>query len=417
MPDLHSPSDRSPVDIDRAFDALTADVTVRAGRPGAAAAMATARRRRRTTLGAAAAVVALSVGAVLLPQVAPERLGLAADLPASAPLDVAALEEATDGWITGWTADDPVGSFTQPGCIGSPSSLPPETTLGRSSFAASTHSGTIVALRGYETSAQARASYDARVAELDACRAASGTVVGDYPPGTEVRHYRTTSVGSGTDRALTDIWVAVTGQRVGVLEGSTSADAAPDDAVAAVADALVAGLRSGWVQDELEPVGAQPPTRPQLPRYDERGLTAALDGWRAAEPMDEFATPSTPCLATPHDGVAGSGSADRQGPYLAVEGYAEPGRRAAQEAERVLEGLRECREVPMTERRLGDGVTVMTYDRGGPVGHGAVWVGSSADRVMLVSVDGADAPVPGTAADAAGAWVTEVLDQPWPRAH
>lgn len=407
MPDLHSPSD-----LDRAFEVLTSELSVRSVRPGAAAAMATARRRRRTTVAAVAAAAVLAVGAVVLPLVAPERIGLVADLPPAAPFDVAAVERATDGWVDGWVADEPVGSFGQPACDTTPDSAPRETSLGRSAFASSHRSGMTLFLRGYDRPLSAEIAYDEWTDTLTGCRATTGARVGDYPDGTAVQHYRTTLVGSESDPVLTDIWVARSGDRLGVVEAVTDGAPATGDAVEGVADALVAGLRSGWTEIPMEVPEPAPPASTQMPGFDVGTLRIALAGWQPAERMDAFDSPTTPCMEPVRGGISSSEATDPDSFAVSLTGFTRGGR-AATEAADVLDMLRGCADVRTSQRALPTGVTVTTYRHDGDGGHGAVWVAHTGDRVLVVEVDGVATPLPDGTAATVGAWLRDVLDKPW----
>ena len=93
-------------DIDRAFDALTHDVTTRTHAPGAERATRTARRRRTTTVvGAVAALAVIAGGGVgiLDHRSMHTVVDPAGELPAPAPLSVDVMDAVTTGWISGWT--------------------------------------------------------------------------------------------------------------------------------------------------------------------------------------------------------------------------------------------------------------------------------------------------------------------------
>lgn len=414
-------------DLDRLFDSLTHDIATRAGRPGAEAAMATATRRRRTTLVAVAATAAVAVGGLALPQLTigdrPEWLG--GGLP-TAPLDAAAMEQATDGWIDGWTDDDTYGggSFSGPECEHSPDTPFDAATSGRSLLTAPEGSARFLAW-GFDDPRGLQRAWEAYDETLAGCPAFTRTPLDlDLPDGTLVSHFRVEPTGSGS--RVSDIWVASTGTGLGYLETVTTSGSAPDEVADDVAEALLAGVRDGWAE-ELQGVddSQAPALRPQLPSYDERDLTAALDGWQAAGRVDAEQLPTTPCLSFPTGDQAGSPtgevagsstSASPTGRFVSVVGFRDPGTQAADHVASTLEQLRGCQSTRTTERTLADGVVLVTYDRGGEAGHGAVWLAANEDRAMVVAVDGADRALPADAAPAVAGWLTDVLALPWPTA-
>ena len=412
MPETH--------DLDRAFEALAHDVMDRTAPLPARAAIGRARRRRRTTFASLAVAGAVVVAGVSVPVLGADRLdlGFADRLPEPAPLDAASLNEATAGWISGWSAGMSPDAFSAPGCRLTPEDPAAPATQGTSHFAGDDQSGAVLVLQGFTGVGEARAEWDAFARLGTACDAATRTEVPDYPGGTEVLHLR---IADGTDRpvdpgaALTDVWIARSGDDLARFETTSALGSADQTVIDAVSDALVAGMLDGSVQTEEGPVADDVPLRPQLPPLDSRDLTAALGDWRSAARVEATSLPATPCLPALDRGVAASSQASPRGHYIGVNGYPEDTTQAADELARAVEALRDCGSVTQ-QQALPGGVAQFTYDVGGPAGHGAVWLAANEDRVMVVSVDGVAEPLPDEVGGRVGGFLTDVLALPWPGA-
>lgn len=399
-------------DLDRAFTALTDDVATRAGRPGAASAIRTARRRRRTTLAAVVATAAIAVGsAVALPQLTDARPGWTdSGLPASAPLDAAALDAATDGWVSGWTDSPASNSLSGLDCEENQTDLPSTNDVGWSHFSGGEGAVATAVLLNYQAREVAAEAWERAGLDAEGCGLVTGVESDDYPDGTEVRHFVATGQQVDGSSGVTDLWFARTGASMGMLR-TFSAGGADEESARRLSDALVAGLRSGWTQDRvgdpaLEGEGQE---SLDLPDVDHARLESALRGWRAAGPQDATSDPPVPCLPLNETSAnVSTASTSQTGLYSAIEGYRNGGV-AADEVRRKLEGLRRCQSVRMVERSLGGGVTLIVWDRGGQAGHGAVWLAADEDVTVLVAADGRGTSVPLTAAREVAELVREVL--------
>lgn len=390
--------------LDRAFTSFTRDLA-HAPSPGAAAAVATARRRRRTRVGAAALAAAVIVGGGLAgPRLLPSGDGVASGAD-GAPLDAAALETATEGWLTGWEAWERFspkggGTFSMPTCFSTEDgrTKAPETGGGMSRFLGDDFAIGQAVLTDYPDVATAE---DEQQAAYGACTGATTIEV----DGTEVRHVAVPPTDA--DTVMTDVWTTRIGARRLTFQVGGRAGVAPADVAERVAEAVVAGLRSGEVQEAFddEPDAPAAVEVPQLPEVMDTDLTDALDGWRAAERGRGSGVPNTPCLSVEVTERASSSSASGspRGITWALGGFLDEttGRRTV---ERMVEELRSCDGPAMTVRTLPNGVTLATYqydDR-----HGALWLGAVGDRAGVVAVDGAPTPTPAGVDEA----VAEVLD-------
>lgn len=238
MPDLDH--------LDRALDALTRELAHERG-PGAAAAMATARSRRRTRVGAVAlAALAVVGGGLAAPELLSPEDGVAAR-GGEAPLDSAALERATEGWLSGWEPWEQYspkggGSHSVPTCLSSDplAEDEPLVAAGLSRFVGSEFAQTTAIFAEYP---DAEAAERAQDAVFPLC--SGGTTIA--VDGAQVWHYAEAPTTPGT--SVTDVWTAQIGPERLVLEMAGRAGVAPDGAVERVAEAVVAGLRSGEVQE------------------------------------------------------------------------------------------------------------------------------------------------------------------------
>ena len=259
--------------LDRALEALTRDLAHSPG-PGAAAAMSTVRRRRRTRVGAVALAALVVVGGGL----AVPRLVSSEDRAAGgggAPLDAAALERATTGWLSGWEPWERYspkggGSFSVPRCFSDLAPSGPEAVAGGlSRFVGSEFALASATFAEYPDAASAR------TAESEALTMCSGatTVTVD---GTQVRHY--SQVPSDESTWVTDVWTVQIGPERLTLEIAGRAGVATVPAVERVAETVVAGLRSGEMQESFpgDPTATDPdlpPTAARVPRRrPHRGL-------------------------------------------------------------------------------------------------------------------------------------------------
>lgn len=398
--------------LDAAFEALTRDLAHTHG-PGAAAAMTTARTRRRTKVGAVALATALVVGGGLtVPRLLFPTDGVAGN-GGSAPLDASALESATRGWLTGWEPWDEgspqaLGSFSVSECFSSDDvkDKPEQVAGGWSRFLGDDDAFATAVFAEYPDAASAEAAQSGAFSD-PSCRGGTTMTV----DGTRVWHYSQAPTEVGT--AVTDVWTVQIGAERLTLELGSRVGVAPAPAVEAVAQALVAGLRSGEVQEHYssDPNVPDPNARPPLPEFPESTLTSSLDGWRAAS--RSVAGPA-PCLSTEEDigAASGLGGSTPRGVTWRVSGF-----EAEAEAEAwvssAIDGLRACTSPSMTVETLSGGVTLATWGTGGPEGRGAVWLLAIGDRTGVVAVDGADRPMPSGVAEGVAQVLGDYLRLPW----
>ena len=376
--------------LDRAFESLTRGLA-HAPSPGAAAAVTTARRRRRTRVGAVALAALVVVGAgVAAPRVHLSGGGVAGGADGAA-LDAAALEAATEGWLTGWEPWERNslkggGGFGLPSCFATEDgrTKEPRTGGGISRFLGDDFAIGQALVTDYTDASTARKEQEAA---YGACT--GGTMI--EVDGTEVRHVAVAP--SDADTARTDVWTAQVGAQRLTLQVGGRAGVAPPDVVDRVAEAVVAGLRSGEVQETFEDEPAVPAAAqvPQLPEVMDRDLTDALAGWRAATRRDASGVPNAPCLSVEASAgaLASSASGTPRGVTWTLGGFPDE-ETARGTADRMLEEVRGCAD--MTVRTLANGTTLATYEDDD--GHGAVWLGAVGDRVGVVAVDAAPGPAP-----------------------
>lgn len=398
--------------VDAAFESLTRDLA-HAPAPGAAAAMSTARTRRRTRVGAVALAAVLAVGGgIAVPRLMSASVDGVAANGAAQPLDAAALEEATAGWLTGWEpwqrySPKGGGGFSMPACFSTEDmrDKEPQTGGGLSRFLGDDFGLAIAVFATYPDAATAER---AQAAAYGAC---TGTTTIEVD-GTEVRHVAVSPTDA--DTTVTDVWTAQIGAERMTFQVAGRAGVAPADVTERVAAAVVAGLRSGEVQEtyDSDPQAPDPEQVPQLPDVADRDLTDALAGWRAAARGTASGIPNTPCVGieVTEGAVSSSASGSPHGVTWSIGGFEDEttGRRTV---ERMVEELRGCVEPTMAVRTLAHGVTLATYEDGD--GHGALWLGAVGDRAGVVAVDGAPAPMPDGVDEAVAGVLDGWLRLPW----
>lgn len=270
--------------LDRAFAALAADLA-HSPAPGAAAAVSTARRHRRNRVGAVAlaAVVALGGGLALPGVVSPDDDGVAAGGGSVAQLDATALDRATAGWVDGWEVHEP-GTRYEASLAGASCFAPREPSVagdsrGTSWWDTTTARATVTILHYGDASSAGTAAQE--VQAPDGC----GTATTSDVDGARVRHE--VMEPDLPDTYLTDRWVVLLGSDVATLEIATEAGPAPAAVAERVAEALVAGLRSGETQETSD-------------RGLDQGLTTATVGW--TDTWQKPRTQGDPGLAPLNDG-------------------------------------------------------------------------------------------------------------------
>ena len=400
--------------IDAAFAALTRDLAHSHG-PGAAAAMSTARTRRRTRVGAVALAALVVVGGGLaVPRIHSASVDGVAANGASAPLDAPALERATEGWLSGWEEWERYstkggGGFAVPACLSGVDlgETQPQVSGGLSRFVGSEFAMATAMFAEYGDVAAAEA---AQAEAFATCRGGTTTSV----DGVRVWHYAEAPAEPGT--TLTDVWTARIGAERLTVEIGGRAGVAPEGVVDRVAEAVVAGLRSGEAQETYrsDPDAVEPDAKPQLPAVKDSDLTSALAGWKAVGRSTGTTIANTPCLSAQVDAhsVSGVGAGTPRGVSWQVGGFEDETTGPAN-VERMLEELRSCTEPRMSVSTVAKGVTLVTYDSGGAAGHGAVWLHAVGDRAMVMAVDGAAEPMPGGVADGVADVMDDWLHLPW----
>ncbi|MDR7252709.1 hypothetical protein J2X46_001685 [Nocardioides sp. BE266] len=407
MPDL----DHLDPALDRAFEALTRDLAHSPG-PGAAAAMSTARTRRRTKVGAVALATLVVVGGGLtVPQLLLPQDGVASG-GGSAPLDAAALERATEGWLDGWDLEARMsGSFTRPGCDAL-DATPLSTERGDTVLFIDDSSAT-VRISGFPDAADLGRSWDYSVGELSACDGL-GTPDEVAVDGTSVLHWRVASPDD-TGARTTDVWLAKDGLRTGLVEVVTPEQAAPADSVRGVAQALVAGVRDGWTESGTQQTAPRPLRASMLPEWPDVDLEGALAGWESPTKRAATTSPNLLCLHDRLNGVTTSvtgGGGSQHGLSYVVAGYDDPTGGEAN-VELVLDQLRACSSTEVTLETLPNGVHLATYDTGGAEPENAIWVAANGDRAGMVAVERADRPMPASARQDVADALYEILHKPW----
>ena len=402
-------------DIDLAFASLAHDVMLRAAPPAAPVAIGRARRRRRTYAGIAAAA-ALVVAGIAMPSLAGSGSGtdLADGVPDAARLDAAALNEATQGWISDW--DEGLGPpFGMPGCLDVPGvEVAGAVSLGTTKLAGQPSSGAGLTAWESPDPASLERAWDRSGAIYTDCADLAETDVADPGNGVEVRHWTAAPLPDDPGARLSDVWVARTPTRIGTLTVFTTAGSAPAPTVDAVADALVAGLLDGWTQQVEDPRDTLAvPRREQLPPFDDAGFKAAVADWRNPGRVEGASEALRACLPSIRGDSADSSGSSSWGGSYAVAGYLRPGPDAAEEVQAAAKVLRDCEVTQMTELTLPGGVTAFTYDLGTPDGHGAIWLAASADRAVTVAVDRASSPLPEAVGRAVADVVRRVLARRW----
>ena len=255
MPDLDDLDDLA---LDRAFTSLTRDLARSPG-PGAAAAVSTARRRRRTRVGAVAIATALVVGGGLaVPRALPQD-GVAAG-GGSVRLDAAALDRATEGWISDWETWERFspyggGAFGAAGCFSVDSADTEPVRYGTSRFVTPSGATAVVLIEQY---ADAEAAASAQALSLPAPDTCGTTTTYDVD-GARVRH---DSMPPGGDQVgdawLGDVWSVRIGSDRVEIELVTDVGVTEVAVAERVAQAAVAGLRDGWTQSGTSSLGTQP---------------------------------------------------------------------------------------------------------------------------------------------------------------
>lgn len=383
--------------LDHAFESLVRDLAHSPG-PGAAAAASTARRRRRTRVGAVALAALVVVGGGLtVPRVLDRDAPVTAD--AAEPLDAAALERATQGWIDGWKVWEPgatarpsyaAADCWSPGRVGGGSR-----EQGSSWFGTDGSDRATLTLQHFASDGAAAAALDEAFGRPGSC----GETTMIRVDGLEVRHDAMAPALDGL--WLTDVWSVRRGSDLAEIEVATASGPADPEAARHVAEALVAGLRSGDTQTTMATAL-------------EDQLTAATDGWTGpwqvpasqSDPSMDALRASCLDLYGPGAGYEKVGAHDLAAPggaaayAMFVDYESEGGAHAF--AATFVDQVRACGG-SHTTARPGGKVVVHGSAREGD--QADLWLVVERDRVGMVAVLGAD----GAAPDSTDAAVTDFL--------
>ncbi len=248
MSDLHEP------DLDRAFAALTSDLSAHSSAPGARAAIATARTRRRARGGAVALVAAAAVGAVVIPQLVGGTDGSSVagsrDLPAAAAMTPESLTAATDGWVGSWQTLDETNASSLEGLdsnclgeVGGPDAEP--TRIGDQVFVAEGGAAAAIAIFvDYADSPSAAGEY---AAAFTRAMGACGASVSESARGDAVVAHGSAGGTAGQD--VDEVWFARLGDRVAVFAVLGTPSPAPPDTTGALTDLVLRALQESSSYD------------------------------------------------------------------------------------------------------------------------------------------------------------------------
>lgn len=389
--------------LEHAFESLTRDLAHSPG-PGAAAAVSTARRRRRTRLGAVAiAALVVAGGGLAVPQLLDRDAQLVAG--AAEPLDAAALDRATQGWIDGWKVWEP-GTTTPPSYAaadcwspGRDGDGPQE--QGSSWFGTDGSDRATLTLHHFATAGAAAAVLDGALGRPGSC----GETTMIEVDGAEVRHDAMAPAIDGL--WLTDVWTFQRGSDLAEIQVATESGPADQGAARRVAEALVAALRSGETQT------------PTVTAMEDQ-LTRATGDWTGAWQVPASQTdPSMDALRTscldlygPGTGFEKVGSHELAAPggaaaYAMFVDY-ESARGAQAFAAAFADQVRACGAVTSSTPRPGGEVVHGSVPRGGQADF---WLVVERDHVGMVAVLGADAPASDTTSAAVTDFVVTAMTQ------
>lgn len=382
MPDLDHRSsgpgpDRSP-DLERAFDALAADLGSSPGRPGAAAAISTVRRRRRTTFASVAVVAALAAGAVALPSLLPGdgRDGRdGQDVSATGTpqeLSPEVFTEVTQGWTGPWRTPGPddldaLDELGTTSCLDSADAEIEDPDRFGDRLLVSDGQVALVLFAEYDPSASERGvgAFErfTRGVRRTCAPGLTETVTGS----TRVAH---ATVTGGAAPGPHDLWIAGAGDRFAGLVVFNPPSGAPEATATAVGEALASALaadESFTASDGLVSGGsgeseghgssdARSYTFPELGLADVEKAAAGWDpGVRSSGTGDMF---RTTCLAPdwPRGSAWGQSSTLGDGGLLGYAGSTD----AAGDVTAILDALRGCSVARWDVHEHGSGAWATT---------------------------------------------------------
>jgi len=405
--------DHDTFDLDAAFTRLEQDVTSLSTAPGAGAAVARARRRRRTKLAEVAAAAVLVVGGLAVAQGLVHHdsaIEPSSSLPNPAPLDAAALSEATLGWTSAWSPSEGEGAqalvngpFSR--CLDqAPAAADPAEPVGGSGnqYFTSGAAASLAILVDYgNQTAQADTMWQQITSTVSGCGNAtlSGQQVWD---GAETVSYALSSPSGKTEH----VWVAHTGSTIGILWIAKAPEPVPAPDDAAVATALVSALRSPASYQDVDSTGGSSSSG-SVSSVSETGFARALAGWSSA--WEQGSVNSEPPSASACDTDRwSSGSDSGAGSSLGANGdweyYTFPSPAAAAGAADLLaQELRDCSQAAHALHSVatsgGEHVVVAVADGA----QGTVWwIVQSGPDVGYIEIPASATPPPDSVSAAVG---------------
>jgi hypothetical protein len=412
-------------DLDQAFDTMTFDVGAHTASRGADHAIGAARRRRtRIAASAVVAVIAvIAVGGAMFSQLGgSDRLSPTGEptVPTPAPLDAAAINAATEGWISGWHVagkDDrsALESLDQdPACMSNDSetSTPDPKRVGSALMVSDTEQVAYAVFADYASNdAGAAAAAGEIVGAMSGCTDAAVTIT--YGDRGSVSYY---ALPTGDDTAQ-QAWVGRLDNRLGLILVRGAPGNPPDDDVTALAWALVAALQvdesyeladsmiSSISEGSASASAAAGSTPIPVHRtIGEKELADALRGWSSWSAMGDTTAMSLPCVDSRWD----SGSISASGMSVGNTGeqsfaYFESARDAAMAVPALLSRLASCASADWSiDSTTVPGLVVASYDGG------TVWVAYQDTTLTLFKLAGAGDP-PAAVAKAVGKLVLDTL--------
>ncbi len=234
-------------DLDRAFAALTRELTTRSSGPGAPAAVATVRKRRRRRVGVVAFVAAAVVAGFAAPSFTGGThagpAGSSHALPTSAPLSASSLTEATRGWTDGLQElteanSAPLDDLSVP-CLDGPDF--PQTQAERSGHRMFVTDGGAMVNAGFNDYSNDPAIPDQWTSAMSALMARCGAHLTESTYGDVTLAH---GAAAGTpDQDVIELWLAQVGDRVATLIVMGPATVAPADAAQAVTRVFLAAVQ------------------------------------------------------------------------------------------------------------------------------------------------------------------------------
>jgi len=417
-------------DLDGAFDTLTTDVRAGTASRGAQYAIGAARRRRTTAAAAAAAaaVALIAVGGVVFSQLGGnDKLVPTGELtvPPPAALDAAAMNAATEGWVSDWHVagkDDSTvleALDTDPACMSEgtdSASAPDPSRVGANLMVSAPDQVSYSVFADYGSDAPGATAADAEIsAAMTACNDADVTF--SYGPRGSVSHY----VLPAAQGAVVQAWVARLDNQLGLVMVNGASAPPSDDNVAALATASLAALQvdeSYKLADAFQLDGgsgsasgsatasAGPSVQVGQPQRQirEQDLAEALGGWSTWSSQGSQTTaPDLACLSddlsASSSGMSASIGTTGEQSFAWFDSSTDANRAVPALITRLLA----CDSALWTvDSTTVPGVVVASYDGG------TVWIAQQGSTVALLKLPGTGNP-PADVAKAVGELVRGTL--------